>query len=394
MTHPLVYECTHGRGALARAGLSCWITSGMLMAVLLASAACANGSKDDGDLDGGIGDGGDAGPFWVAVTSAPTTEDLFGVWGRAEDDLWAVGWGGTILHYDGTTWTRETTTSTTPLMAVHGIPRPANADLTDPDLELGPVFAVGWQGTLVSRDEATKTWSSVAPQDGPTVDLFGIFLANDENGLAVGDRGQLLTWDGTGWVPAKVRIASEFGGFIEPKGTLKGVWAANANTYFVSGSGGAAYRSTSGFGPGACTVTDGVQTCPPFEALDTRISDPLRGIWGTQAQNVYTVGLESLILRYNGSWNRVRNNGADTLPTAFLFGVSGVNGNDITVVGWRGTVFRFKDGAWRQEWVPTDQDLRAVWVDPVSEVAYAVGATGTIIRRDPPPPPEPIDAGP
>ena len=40
----------------------------------------------------------------------PTDQDLWGVWGAAPDDLWAVGGNGraegqaTILRYDGTTW--------------------------------------------------------------------------------------------------------------------------------------------------------------------------------------------------------------------------------------------------------------------------------------------------
>jgi hypothetical protein len=36
----------------------------------------------------------------------------------------------------------------------------------------------------------------------------------------------------------------------------------------------------------------------------------------------------------------------------------------------------------------TTEDLRAVWIDPTTEVAFAVGANGTVLRRDIP------DAGP
>ena len=40
---------------------------------------------------------------WSSVYSG-TTEFLEGVWGTSASDVWAVGFGGTILHYNGTTW--------------------------------------------------------------------------------------------------------------------------------------------------------------------------------------------------------------------------------------------------------------------------------------------------
>lgn len=54
-----------------------------------------------------VGDGGTIlhydGMVWSAVSSG-TTESLYGVWGNGRYDLWAVGDSGTILHFDGTSW--------------------------------------------------------------------------------------------------------------------------------------------------------------------------------------------------------------------------------------------------------------------------------------------------
>ena len=33
---------------------------------------------------------------------------LYGIWGVSTDDVFAVGEGGTVLHYDGSTWSRMT----------------------------------------------------------------------------------------------------------------------------------------------------------------------------------------------------------------------------------------------------------------------------------------------
>jgi hypothetical protein len=44
---------------------------------------------------------------WDGVAWTPTTledAELRAVWGMASDDVWAVGEGGAIWHFDGKTW--------------------------------------------------------------------------------------------------------------------------------------------------------------------------------------------------------------------------------------------------------------------------------------------------
>ena len=36
--------------------------------------------------------------------SSGTTDNLESVWGSSGDDVFAVGGGGTILHYEGSAW--------------------------------------------------------------------------------------------------------------------------------------------------------------------------------------------------------------------------------------------------------------------------------------------------
>jgi hypothetical protein len=341
----------------------------LLVALTTGVAACSGANDDRADaganLDAGV-------PVWVVEPGVPTQEDLLAVWGRAADDVYAVGFGGTVLHYDGVAWTRETTTSTQPLTAVHGLPLDPEALPTDP---APATVAVGWRGVILERGP-TGQWSPAASTSTATDDLFGVALGDAESGLAVGDGGRVVGFDGTAWAEVPFAVPGEFSGEpIEPKGVLKGVWTGNGRRYYISGSGGAAYRSANGF--------------ETFEALDTRVSEPLRGIWGTANDNVYTVGLDSLILRFNGQWRRVSNEGADALPRAFLFGVWGRGGDDITLVGWRGTVIRRLGGAWFAEETGIEADLRGVWVDAETGLAFAVGASGTVLRRAPPPMVEP-----
>src|SRR5438552_1656293 len=97
-----------------------------------------NASMNDQNADAGVR------PIWIAESDVPTKEDLFGVYGHSDTDVWAVGWNGTILHYDGIAWSKETTTSTVPLTDVHGY-------FSEAPNSTNPIFAVGWHGTILQR---------------------------------------------------------------------------------------------------------------------------------------------------------------------------------------------------------------------------------------------------
>jgi hypothetical protein len=70
---------------------------------------------------------------------SPTQEFLKGIWGAAADDVFAVGDGGTILHYDGADWRPMASGIGENLEAIWGVSG------TD-------VFAVGTGGTILHYD--------------------------------------------------------------------------------------------------------------------------------------------------------------------------------------------------------------------------------------------------
>ncbi len=342
------------------------------MLLMLLSAACSEEGQNLGDA--GVGDGAIE-PVWVVEPGVPTKEDLISIWGYDQNDIFAVGFNGTVLHYDGLAWSIESVSSTVPLTSVHGLDKDIFAE---PPKPIGPTFAVGWDGTVLMRDHATKTWIDAAPSSTVTEDLFGVRVGSMNNAIAVGDNGRILGWNGRAWRIVRFRVPGEFSGqLIEPKTSLKSVWGQNGDTYYISGSAGSAYRSSGGFAS--------------FVSIDTRQSAPLRGIWGENDGNVFAVGLESLILNYQGEWRRIRDNGAEDLPNVFFFGIDGLDSGDITIVGWRGTAVRYQSGTWFVEGTTVDADLRSVWIDPETNVAWAVGASGTVIKR--PVPPSQADAG-
>jgi hypothetical protein len=42
---------------------------------------------------------------WTTMSPVPTTNQLNAIWGSSGSDAFAVGASGTILHYDGISWT-------------------------------------------------------------------------------------------------------------------------------------------------------------------------------------------------------------------------------------------------------------------------------------------------
>jgi hypothetical protein len=177
------------------------------------AAAFTTGST--GDLNGvwasrfddawAVGAGGTLlhfdGARWQPRTSG-TTFDLRAVWGSAASDVWVVGDRGTIIHYDGTAWTSPNGETGLKLNAAWG------ASLSD-------VWAVGDGGMVLRRQNGQwQRWPS--PTDQPLLAVWG---SGQDDVWMGGDA--VLQWDGT--------VLSVYGG-LAVAGALSGraaddVWA-------------------------------------------------------------------------------------------------------------------------------------------------------------------------
>jgi len=91
---------------------------------------------------------------------------LGAVSGTSADDVWAVGSGGTILHYDGTNW------------------RPSSS--------------------------------------GATGTLFALWAEDRKNAWAVGDHGTIVHWDGARWTPSPFGSEDDLHGIWAPIG--RDIW--------------------------------------------------------------------------------------------------------------------------------------------------------------------------
>jgi len=171
-----------------------------------------------------VGNGGTIihwdGSTWSEVESS-TTEDLWGVWGASPDDLWAVGGSGfpeataTLLRYDGASWS----TVELPPLERPGVKALFKVWGTGPS----DVFIVGQRGTLLRWDGSALREELVGTSD----DLISVWGTGPDRVAVVGGRsnGVISTWDGTEW-----RTES-----LSPLPGLNGVWMGESDTVHVVG---------------------------------------------------------------------------------------------------------------------------------------------------------------
>jgi hypothetical protein len=74
---------------------------------------------------------------WTKLPTPRTAGELSGLWGDRDDDVWAVGSNGLILHWDGTRWSKEESGVVEQLTSIHGAG--------------GTVWIAGERGTLLVR---------------------------------------------------------------------------------------------------------------------------------------------------------------------------------------------------------------------------------------------------
>jgi hypothetical protein len=125
----------------------------------------------------------DSGGAWNAEVLPPTTPGLTAVWGSSDQDIFAVGrlGGGTsqptILHFDGTSWSRLVACDGSASPCIDSHIMQATTLLAVNGTTADNVYAVGHQGTILHYDG--MQWSLVPPTTTPpAVDLAAVSSAS------------------------------------------------------------------------------------------------------------------------------------------------------------------------------------------------------------------------
>lgn len=149
------------------------------------------GGADKNNLDVGLAHfDGVSWSDWSARV-APYIKSIFGIWGTSASDVYFVGAGGAIVHYDGANFTAMASNTTMTLHAVWGS-------------GAGDVFAVGDAGTIMHYDGSA--WTQMIVPNGLTTPTHPTLVSIDGRGpsdvYAVGGR-TLLHYNGEHWAPVQ-----------------------------------------------------------------------------------------------------------------------------------------------------------------------------------------------
>jgi hypothetical protein len=125
---------------------------------------------------------------------------LYGIWGTSETDVWAVGAGGMIIHFDGTAWSQRASGTTEILLDVWA---------STPD----DAWAVGQNGVLL-RWRGTE-WTRPFPVTTP-IDYRVVQAIGGDQALVITEDGEIVLWNGTAietWALGQTGMARDLWAF-------------------------------------------------------------------------------------------------------------------------------------------------------------------------------------
>jgi len=370
----------------------------------------------------------------------PALGSLYSVWGSSAQDVFAVGKYGTILHYDGLSWTPQKSGTTSDIYAVWG----ASGE---------NVFALGPSGVVLRYDG--EAWRAESCVDcGGYSQLWG---SSGTDVYAAGSRFfyppslNPLHFDGSAWaptdlshidpnlpdlgsnpVPAVAGIAADDVFIVGSDNTfvhydgenwtpcaipgydlalLNGMWGSAESGVFLQGTimegGFLEFVALHYDGTGWEEVGEGLPLHPValwgldrenlFIAGDYEGTSVIRqcggqewnlpwrpggsslyDIWGASSNSVIAVGQMGTLLRYDGTeWTD-----DNPWPMGDLFGVWQSADGNLFCVGSTGGVLRYDGSSWQVEAEQIDATLYGIWGDRSTSEIFAVGEEGTIVYHD------------
>ena len=268
--------------------------------------------------------------------------------GSSASDVWAVGWNGVILHFDGRSWSQVTSGTAKALTSVW-VESATRA------------FILGYDGTALVFNGTS--WSPDTTLPG-TANVFALHGGAGEL-WGAGTGGGLWRRTGAGWSFISSGSSEVF----------HTVFVAGANDVWASGLRSGVYHwNGSSLEPVARASTNAIMS-----------------IWGSAPNDLWGVGHAGLIEHYDGTtWTRLSSeptmredirgmwrapNG--DLWAAFAESVSGGVPGEAPA----GTLLRRRDGVWEAIPAGTNARFNAVWGTSDSDI-WAVGGAGTIVHFD------------
>jgi hypothetical protein len=354
---------------------------------------------------------------WCWENPLPQGDSLYRVVAVSPDDVWAAGGlGGTVIHWDGTSWSSVLSEYMTRSFTDFWVADANNVWITGDDVpgiarlhrsQPGGPWTVTqyWEGRYARSlwvNAPDNIWAvcydflehwngSAWTKEQPTAQHLTQVWGNDKDNVwAVGVAGTVVHWTGPGtwtvenpttqalrhvwgsskddvWTVGDAGIALHWTGAswsstdCKTTKTLYRVWGLAADDVWAVGDGGTLRHWT------------GVEWVP----VDSKTTVVLRQVWGSSSDNLWAIGDAGTILHWNGiEWSK-----EDSKTTLPIYSLSGTGADDVWAVGAHGLILRRGNGVWTELSSGTRKVFRGVWGSAEEDV-WVVGDTGAILHWD------------
>lgn len=266
---------------------------------------------------------------------------IHAVWSADINNAWVAGDSGSILHWDGTVWTKEVSPTT---QAIRGLWGSSPCD----------VWAAADDATILHRICSENVGHWVTESYHPfniSGNLFHVWVQSDDSNMVwfVGDNGTILLRNNGNLINCSTGSDQ----------ALRGVWGTAYDGIWVVGKEG-------NFG----TILHG--NCNSWTAMPQSTPDHLIKIWGSSKDDIWIVGEFGSILhrtaaessgsRSHSAWERLPddkvpvNSCMENTPShrCHLTGIWGSGKQNVWAVGGGATFLRWNatDAVWNSISVP------------------------------------------
>ena len=243
------------------------------------------------------------------ASDTTTTHNLYAIWAKTDNDVYAVGEAGTIVHLHNGTWSTEDAGQW-----------PGVTFYTVTGNPSGDVFAAGSNAMIVHRN-MNGTWMVENLQSASTT-LFALFATNAII-TAVGDETLTRSIASTSW-------SSQPG---PPVAGMRCLWISPTQDIYVGGIGPVIYH------------TKDYITWTPEQLPSLPVSSFILALWGSSSTDIWAMGDHGTVLHDSGSgWSTHASLGSDR-----IWNLSGRGPNDIWATSTDGFAYHYEpDGQWHQ----------------------------------------------
>lgn len=309
---------------------------------------------------------------WCAATTGVSSSFLVTtVWGTTANDLWIGGSGGTLVHFDGSTWTPSNTNVKNTFNVIWGS---ASND----------VYAASSTDTLLHTTGGQgATWTKV---DLPTVKPNGSARITTVWGTSADDvhlgGAPCEAWDTNGfylgWANQWLKTEQAPSGWNATPGesTIMAMWGVSTDDVWISVDNSQYYDTKWQLGQ-ILHGTRGEDGMLAFIEIDSLATGRLNAVVGTSATDIWAVGELGTIRRWKPGDTRFEI--VDSGVATSLNGIWASGPNDVWIVGDNGTILHF-DGttltpSTAQFPVGLKPDFRGIWGSGPNDVWIAGGST-------------------